>query len=285
MKRHIVLSVLLQLLVFSLPLEAADIERTEEMEKSLHFEGQGTERLVIVDNLFGSIEVNGYEGSEVRVRIRKTVTARSAEKMREAEQEVTLEISEEDDVIELYVDGPFRDKYRRQNNWKGYRREGYKVKYEFVLEIPEDCSVELKTVDDGDIVVRAIRGDFDVNNVNGEIDMKGLRGSGDVFTVNGKLTARFEENPKQDCLFGTINGDVRLYFQPGLSADFYMKTMNGEAYTDFEMAALPVKTTTSSSRNGKKTYQVDHMTGVRAGSGGPEIELKTLNGDMFILSL
>jgi hypothetical protein len=60
--------------------------------------------------------------------------------------------------------------------------------------------------------------------------------------------------------------------------------MHGDAFTDFDVAALPVKTTTSESKNGKKVYRVGHMTGVRAGGGGPEIQLKTLNGDMFILS-
>jgi DUF4097 and DUF4098 domain-containing protein YvlB len=114
--------------------------------------------------------------------------------------------------------------------------------------------------------------------------MTGVGGSGEVFTVNGKMTVEYGNNPKGDCSFGTVNGDVRLYFQSGLSADFYMETMNGDVYTDFEVAALPVRTTTSNSQNGKRVYKVGHMTGVRAGEGGPEIELKTLNGDLFILS-
>ena len=83
---------------------------------------------------------------------------------------------------------------------------------------------------------------------------------------------------------GTINGDVRLYFQPGLSADFYLKTMNGEVFTDFEVDALPGKTEKTHDRNGKNVYMIARMSGVRAGRGGPEIELNTLNGDMFILS-
>jgi hypothetical protein len=276
MIRYIALSVLLQLLVVSPPVQGADVERTEETEKVLRFGGAGGERLVVVDNLFGSIEVKGYDGEEVRVNIQKTIVARSNEKAARAEEEITLEVYENDDVIELYVDGPFRDKRKREINWRGFRFNGYRVIYNFELEIPKDCAVELTTVDEGDISVRSIAGDFDVQHVNGRIDMKGIRGSGEVYSVNGKLTIEFEDNPTRDCLFGTVNGDVRLYFQSGLSADFYMKTMNGEAYTDFDMAALPFKTTTSNSRNGKKVYKVGHMTGVRAGKGGPEIELKTL---------
>ncbi len=284
MKRHIVLAILLLILVLSLPVRGADVERTEDIEKTLRFGSTDGDRLVVVDNLFGSIEVRGYNGDEVRVRIQKTIIARSNKKAKEAEEEVTLEVYEDDDVIELYVDGPFRDKRKREFNWRGYRSEGYQVIYNFELQIPKDCAVELNTVDEGDISVISVEGDFDVSNVNGGINMKGLRGSGDVHTVNGKMTVEFDNNPSADCRFGTVNGDVRLYFESDLSADFYMKTMNGDVYTDFDVAALPVRTQTNNSKNGKKVYKVGHMTGVRAGKGGPEIELKTLNGDMFILS-
>ncbi|UCG51769.1 MAG: hypothetical protein JSW58_16610 [Candidatus Latescibacterota bacterium] len=284
MKRHIILLCLLQIVILGQPGLARDIERTVDIEKTLRFGDVAGDRLVVVDNVFGSIEVVGYNGEEVRVKIRKTIVARSNKKVAEAEEEVTLEVTEDDDLIELYVDGPFREKRKRGVNWRGYKREGYKVIFDFELEVPKGCAVELRTVNEGDINVNSVEGDFDVNNVNGGIEMKGVRGSGAVYTVNGKVLLEFDDNPKDDCSFGTINGDVRLYFQRDLSADFYLKTMNGEVYTDFEVAALPVRTKKSNSRNGKKTYKVGHMSGVRAGKGGPEIELNTLNGDMFILS-
>jgi len=263
---------------------SADIERTETIQKTLRFGTADGDKLVVVDNVFGSIEVKGYDGDEVRINVRKTVVARSEKKAAKADEEVELRIFEEDDVIELYVDGPFRERNRRGNNWHGIKREGYKVVFDFEVEVPKNCSVELHTVNNGDISVSSVEGGFDVKNVNGGIEMTGVGGSGEVFTVNGKLTVEYRSNPEGNCSFGTVNGDVRLYFQRGLSADFYMETMNGDVYTDFNVAGLPVRTTTSDSRNGKKVYKVGHTTGVRAGKGGPEIELKTLNGDMFILS-
>jgi hypothetical protein len=284
MKKYIFLVVLLQIVVAGQSGVAADVERTEEITKVLRFGSTSGERLVVVDNVFGSIEVKGYDGEEVRMTVRKPIVARSDKRVAEAEEEVTLDIYEEDDVVELYVDGPFRERDRRGINWRGYKREGYKVIFDFELTIPKGCAVELKTVNEGDISVWSVDGDFEVNNVNGSIEMENIRGSGKVYTVNGKVLIEFEDNPRGDCSFGTINGDVRLYFQPDLSADFYMKTMNGEAFTDFEVVALPVRTKTTNTRNGKNVYMVRHMSGVRAGKGGAEIELNTLNGDMFILS-
>jgi hypothetical protein len=284
MKQLILILALLQMSVLSRPGLAEDVERTQEMNKTLRFGSPTGDRLVVVDNVFGSIEVTGYSGEEVRVTVRKTVEARSEKKMAEAEEEVRLDITEEDDLIELYVDGPFRDREGCGIDWRGYKREGYKVSFDFVLEVPKNCAVQLKTINEGDILVKSVEGDFEVKNVNGGIEMKGVRGSGDVYTVNGGVRVEFDKNPKGDCSVGTINGDVRLYFQPDLSADFYMKTMNGDVFTDFEVDTLPGRTQTSRTSNGKNMYKVARMSGVRAGKGGPEIELNTLNGDMFILS-
>ena len=107
MKLTIVMLVLLQLVVCCPSAMAAEVERTETITKTLRFGGSGGERLVIVDNVFGSIEVKGYKGDEVRVTVHKTIEARSEKKAAEAVEEVTLDILEEDDVIEFYVDGQF----------------------------------------------------------------------------------------------------------------------------------------------------------------------------------
>ncbi|MCK5406833.1 MAG: hypothetical protein KAJ37_05245, partial [Candidatus Krumholzibacteria bacterium] len=223
MKRLFVLLALLQMGVLSQPGLAEDVERTEEVNKVLRFGSPTGDRLVVVDNVFGSIEVTGYNGDEVRVTVRKTIVARSEKKVAEAEEEVRLEITEEDDLVELYVDGPFRDRGGCGIDWRGYTHEGYKVVFDFVLKVPKNCAVQLKTVNEGDILVSSVEGDFEIKNVNGGIEMKGVRGSGDVYTVNGGVRVEFDRNPKGDCSVGTINGDVRLYFQPDLSADFYMK--------------------------------------------------------------
>ncbi|MBU1699563.1 MAG: hypothetical protein KJ970_20750 [Candidatus Eisenbacteria bacterium] len=284
MTQYIFVLFMIPVIVSSTPVLAADIVVNEDFSKVLRFENPRGERLVIVDNVFGSIDVKGYDGDEIQVRIRKSITARSDEKVKEAQEEVILDIFEGAELIEFYVDGPFRRGGDRGIDWRGYRREGYKVVYDFTLEIPKDCQIDLKTVDEGDINVHSIRGDFQASNVNGAISMKGLRGSGEISAINGKVLIAFDSNPKNKCKFETINGDVRLYFQSDLSADFYMKTMNGEVFTDFEVVSLPGRSEMSEKKNGKSAYKVTHMSGVRAGTGGPECELHTLNGDMFILS-
>jgi hypothetical protein len=284
MKQILVLTLLI--LAAGMPVEtvAADVERSERIERTLVFDGAGAAGLVVVSNVFGSIEVTGYDGDEVRLTARKTIEARSESKADRAEREVTLDITVDEDTIDLYVDGPFRVRTRDGISWRGNRRAGYKVLYDFELLVPRNCSIELETVDDGDIFVTSVDGEYDVSNVNGGITMKDIGGSGHVYAVNGEIRVEYDRNPAGDCSAGTVNGDVRLYFQPGLSADFYMRTMNGEVFTDFEVDAIPSRTERSESKNGKNMVRIARTTGVRAGSGGPEFELRTLNGDMFILS-
>jgi len=240
--------------------------------------------LLVVDNVFGAIEVVGCGGNELRITARKRIRARSEEKADVAEREVSLEMSSDTGVIELYVDGPFRQQNDRSINWRGFRREGYKVIYDFEIEVPRECAVELTTVDDGDVVVTALDGNFDVNNVQGAIEIRSSRGAGYVHAVNGEVEIEFEENPRENCAIKTINGEVRLHFLRDLSADFYMKTMNGELFTDFEVAHIPGRSFQNRSGGSKQLYEIEHMSGVRVGQGGPEIELNTLNGNMFILS-
>ena len=283
MKRRHAIITFIQMLLLTAPVFSEEIEKTGKIEKVLRFKDPRGKNQLVVDNFFGSIKVTGYQGEEVRITAVKTITGQSEKKIEEAEEEVYLDITEEDDYIELYVDGPFRCDNGRTILWKGWKREGYKVVYNFEIRVPQDVAFELKTVMEGEIEVSSMRGDFEVNNVNGGIEMKKIEGSGEAYAVNGNVTLDFDRNPQNKCRFGTLNGEVRLYFHPRLSADFYLKTFNGEFYTDFEVKSMAPKMVVSDKKNGKRVYKVERLCGVRTGKGGPEIVLDGFNGDMFIL--
>ena len=66
----------------------ADIEETENIEKTFRFQNPNTENWLIVDNVFGDIEVTGYDGRSIEMVARKSIEARTEKKVREAEEEV-----------------------------------------------------------------------------------------------------------------------------------------------------------------------------------------------------
>jgi hypothetical protein len=248
----------------------------------------GAHKLLAVDNIFGSIEVVGGQTDQVELVVTKTLRAESKERMEAAKKEVTLDITDQPDLLKLYVNGPFRCNCDCDGvcdhgcGWHGDK--GYQVKMDFQIQVPRNIDLKLKTVNSGRISVRDVIGSFAVNNVNGGIEMQDVGGgAARARTVNGGVKVVFRENPKENSEFGTINGAVELQFTRSLSADFRFKTFNGHIYTDFAMAALPPQPARAESQNGKFIYKSDRTTGVRVGAGGLEIKADNLNGDIRVL--
>jgi hypothetical protein len=256
------------------------VQEQETIQKTFSMSG-AQHRSLEVDNVWGSIEVVGDASPEVRLVIKKTARAESKDKLEQARKEVTLDITEQEGLLKLYVNGPFRCNC---NDGCGHREfEGYIVKMDFQLHVPRDIDVTVKTVNEGRVSVRDINGNFLVRNVNGDIEMTNVSGSGTAHTVNGPVKVSFRQNPRESSDFKTVNGAVELRFAQGLAADFRFKTFNGGIYSDFPVTALPVHAIQEEHHGGKVVFRADRYTGVRVNSGGPEIKVENLNGDIRIL--
>jgi hypothetical protein len=262
--------------------EHSDMKLKEQETIRKTFTLSAEHRTLEVDNINGSIEVVATDGNQVQMVVNKTLHAESKEKMEAAKKEVKLDITEQPDLLRLYVDGPFRCNCNNGcDGWHGER--GYSVDMDFQLQVPRSIDVKLKTVNGGHVNVRGVSGAFSVHNVNGPIDMQDIAGSGQARTVNGGVKATFRENPKQISDFKTVNGSVELTFVHGLAADFRLKTFNGSVFSDFEMTSLPARQVNGEQRNGKFVFRSDRFTGGRVGNGGPELKAENLNGDIRIL--
>ena len=276
----------------SMTVVSADSWQDDDYDSSMNLHEQETIRKTFslpaahktleVDNVFGSIIVTGGEGDQVQLVVEKTLRAESAERMAAAKKEVKLDITEQPDLLKLYVDGPFRCHCDDGcDGWHGDR--GYNVKMDFTLQVPRNVDIKLRTVNSGRVQVKDVTGNFSVRNVNGGIEMANVAGSGQARTVNGPVKVTFRENPRDNSDFGTINGNVELNFVRGLAADFRFKTFNGNIYSDFEMTSLPSRPVQADQHNGHFRYRSDRFTGGRVGSGGPEIKADNLNGDIRVL--
>jgi len=238
-----------------------------------------------IDNVFGSIEVTGGTSNQVQIVVSKSIRAESNDALERARKEVTLDVDQPDGALKLYVNGPFRCHCDdcRGDCCGSHEPRGYVVRMDFKVEVPSDIDVKVKTVNEGGVKISNVTGDFVVHNVNGRIDMNSVAGSGTASTVNGPVTVSFRQNPHESSSFRTVNGSVELRFATGLSGDFRVKTMNGGIYTDFPVTALPVRAATEEHHGTKLIVRSDRSTGVRIGSGGPEIQVENLNGDIRIL--
>jgi hypothetical protein len=267
--------------IVALYAESLRFEEKEEIRKTLKFQDPSQPKELMVDNIFGSIEVEGWSNQEVQLVARKTIKARSAEKIQKAKEEVRLDISEEKNTVDLYVDGPFRPNDSRRR-WRSWRDPGYEVQFDFELKVPHKTNLYLRTVNNGNIRIKNVEGEFEVKNVNGRIEMTEIAGAGCAHAVNGEVKVLFSRNPESDCSFRTINGNLEIFFCPDLSANLRLKTFNGKAYTDFPVTFLRAEQPVGERHNGKYVYKSNRFFGVQAGKGGPEIEFDTLNGDILI---
>jgi hypothetical protein len=258
------------------------VEKKEEIKKTLKFSKTTGEKYLELENINGSIDVIGYNGDDVQLTVHQTIEAKSDEKVMEAKEKERLEIKEEGDTITIFVDTPYR-KSDGSVNYKGERFYGYKVTFDFELKVPYQTNIDIKTINDGDIFVEGIRGNFDLHNINGGIEMKGAQGSGKVYALNEDVKVIFDKNPSSDCYFGSLNGDVDVTFLDGLSADIRIKTFNGDAYTDFPVTHVPDITASKEEKKGKHVYKSNRRTRVRVGDGGPVLDFDGFNGDIRIV--
>jgi hypothetical protein len=253
----------------------------ETIEKSFAMPAGVGRRTLEIDNVWGSIEVVGTASDQARLTVNKSIRAESKGKIEQAKKEVTLDVTQQADLLKLYVNGPFRcdchDCKRSRDD------DGYVVKMDFQVQVPRDVDIKIKTVNDGRVSVRDINGTFLVRNVNGDIQMRNIAGSGTARTVNGPVKVSFRQNPREASDFETVNGAIELQFARDLSADFRFKTFNGGIYSDFPVTALPLQGMQEEHHGAKVVFRADRYTGARINAGGPQIKVENLNGDIRIL--
>jgi DUF4097 and DUF4098 domain-containing protein YvlB len=238
---------------------------------------------VVVRNVFGPIRVTAHDRQSVEMTATETTRAETQFDLDKARAEVGLRTERGSDEVAFrvrHVDdsgGSFFD--CRCNRW-----DGYVVAYEIELRVPRGAVLDLSTVNDGDIVVEGVQGDFEVSNVNGAVELAGLRGSGSASTVNGRLDVSFERAPPRETSFKTVNGRIDVAFPADLSADLAFKTFHGEIWTDFPAEAVASVPTTERARDRNMSVIVSNRRStVRVAGGGPTHSFETLNGDIYVV--
>jgi hypothetical protein len=150
--------------------------------------------------------------------------------------------------------------------------------------VPRQTSVSLNTVNDGDIHVQGLEGELELNNVNGEIVAKDVAGSVIAHTTNGDVKVTMTRvDAKAALAFATLNGDVDVSLPGSFRGDLRMRSDNGEIYTDFDvqLSTSPAKVE-QQRQGGKYRLEVEQEVRGTIGGGGPEIQLRTFNGDIYL---
>jgi hypothetical protein len=262
------------------------VKREDTIERTLRFAGSGVHTLD-VHVINGSIQVIGDSQNDVRLRIARTIEADSDQFVDDGRRDVQLDTTDNAETVGLVVRHPHQVACGESSNvmreaW--WDRPRYRVTTDVTVHVPAATRFRVCGINSRSVDVSGVTGDFDVTNVNGPVTLRGLRGSGRAMTVNGAVDATFLDPPRDESLLKTVNGDVTATFPPSLSADLRLKTFHGSLLTDFDVTPVAAQPSPAPERrNGRYVYRSGGFTLVRAGRGGPEITLETLNGDVRVV--
>jgi len=264
---------------------AAQAETTpaETTHHTLRFAGDGP-RVLEVRTIDGAIDIEGYDGADVDMTVRKSISARTAAEVQTAQREVVLEMA--DNAATIRAIGRYQYGMTCGEDLNRHNREWphYEVRFDFKIRVPRNTKIVLCTINEGTVTVKGMRADFIVRSVNGPISLTDMAGSGEATTVNGGISASLVSAPRGDSLFHTINGDLVLRMPDAFAADIDLKTFNGGLYTDFDAQPRAIKTAAVPQRkDGKLVFQTNPFATVRVGNGGPLLTLDTFNGDLRVL--
>jgi DUF4097 and DUF4098 domain-containing protein YvlB len=154
------------------------------------------------------------------------------------------------------------------------------------VRVPLRTNLELSTVNDGTITVENVEGEIEVENVNGPVVMTGVAGSVVANSVNGGVTARLTRVMADKAMaFTSLNGPVDVTLPATIKANLKMRSDQGEIFTDFDVQMLPAPAPSANAgtrRGGRYRVEVNRAIYGAVNGGGPEIELRTFNGSVFL---
>jgi hypothetical protein len=152
------------------------------------------------------------------------------------------------------------------------------------LQVPVNTSLKLSCVNDGDISVRGVSGEHELQNVNGSIEITDASGSVVASTTNGEIKVALTRlDPGKAMAFSSFNGDVDVSLPAALKANVRLRSDQGEIYSDFDVALDRTPPAVREERSGSR-YRIEVQQELRGtiGGGGPEFFFKTFNGDIYL---
>lgn len=158
---------------------------------------------------------------------------------------------------------------------------------ELIVKVPKNFSLQLSTVNDGDIIIENVEGSHELSNVNGDITASKISGSVMATTVNGDISVTMNSVTSDSPLaFTNLNGDIMISLPSTAKFNVQAASENGDIYSDFEVNPdQSGKKISTSKVNGE--HKISKLGGVsfKINNGGPDMMITSMNGDIIIKKL
>jgi hypothetical protein len=153
------------------------------------------------------------------------------------------------------------------------------------VRVPRRTSVKANLVNGGDIEITGLTGEHELQNVNGDTIASDISGSAVLNSTNGDVRATFASvDGTKPMSFTSFNGDVDVALPANLSADLLVSSQQGDVFTDFDVTIEqdPNRVERSGDARGRYVVRMQRSMRYAIGGGGPDIQLRTFNGDIMI---
>ena len=244
--RATALGVLLLAVIWAVPSFAI----SKEFNQSYPLQPGGSLEL---QNVNGTVEVQGWDRNEVEVRAVKTA------KQKESDLElVSIEVDARRDAVSITTRYP--------------QNEGVEVAVEYTIHVPHGARVEHIGTVNGTLRIAGVETVEDLHTVNGNIEVFDAGGKIHAHTTNGNVHLELAHLPdKAGAVAETTNGSLVLAVPSDMQADVEARCLNGNFYSE-----LPI--TMESSQRPREMHG-------RLGRGGAPIHLRTVNGGIRLVIL
>ncbi len=240
---------------------AATLEET--FEKKVEFAPGG---FISLENVNGTVEVNGWDQNTVSIEAVKKVKASDEKDAKRFMKEVEIEISRNKN--ELFVKTKLPENMRSGLlDW--IFGDGTSASVNYVIHVPQRSDLDLNLTN-GAVSVTDVAGRLKLKSTNGKIEATRISGEMDAHTTNGSIAAEFTQLSKDGRSdFSTTNGSIKIQLPSEAAAEVKGKTVNGSINTDFPLEV-------SGKYNSKK------LSGTING-GGSTMDISTTNGSIELL--
>lgn len=148
---------------------------------------------------------------------------------------------------------------------------------DYTFSIPQnmDIKVEFQHPWGDDVEIENMSGEVEVSSLNGDIELTKITGPVVIYSINGDIEADFDKLSQDGpTSIETINGEIDITMPANSTADVSIKTLHGEAFTNFD---LDIK-----SENDDMTRIGGNKVEGQANGGGVELSFKTINGGIYL---
>ena len=155
------------------------------------------------------------------------------------------------------------------------------------IQVPTHTHLDLSNVNQGSIEVEGVEGELEIGSVNGSITLTDVAGSVVTHTINGKVQVTLTRvTPQKPMAFTSLNGAVEVDLPADIKANLKLRTDNGKVFTDFDLSMLPQPNTPAIEdtrrSGGRYRIEVNKVIYGAVNGGGPDIEMRTFNGSIFV---